>query len=62
MFGFAPQLELLEAEIFEAELVEDEVVEIIEIIPLDVMSGPLAVDEATQAMLAQLADRAMFLK
>jgi hypothetical protein len=59
MLGFAPQLELYQDEdIFEAELVDTTV---IEIMTLDV-SGPLMVDEATQAMLAQLADNALFLK
>ncbi len=58
MLGFAPELELFEDAIFDAELMDPAV---IEILTLDV-SGPLMVDEATQAMLAQLADNAMFLK
>lgn len=59
MLGFGSELELSEGDIYDAEIIQED---IIELVPLDVMSGPLAVDDATQAMLAQLADRAMFLK
>ncbi len=52
-------LELAVGDIFDAEIIEDD---IIEIIPLDAMSGPLSIDRETQAMLEQLSDRAMFLK
>ncbi len=49
-WGFIPPEDILEAEL------------VVEIIPLDVMSGPLPVDAATQEMLQELADTSMFLK
>ncbi len=50
VWGFIPPEDILEAEI------------IVELIPLDVMSGPLPVDRATQEMLQVLADTSMFLE
>ncbi|GEM_PF-2987951 len=49
-WGFIPPEDILEAEI------------IVEIVPLDFMSGPLPVDPATQELLQELADTSLFLK
>ncbi len=63
MGGGAPGLDRFELDRFEDDIVDAELVDVavIEIMTLDV-SGPLLVDDATQAMLAQLADNALFLK